>query len=70
MISQLRTRLGTQSPRNRARRTGHICHECGHLFAARPGEHLGAIYCPSCLDKSDEPVTAEHYCYWDLGGGD
>lgn len=65
MIGQLRMRHGTQ-PRNRERRTGHICAACGHLFAARPGEHLGAVYCPSCLEDPDDPVTAE--TYWDLGG--
>lgn len=50
------------------RRTGHICNACGHLFAARPGDHLGAIFCTPCLESEDEPVTAE--AYWDLGGGD
>lgn len=67
MISQLRMRPGTQ-PRNRERRTGHICVSCGMLFAARPGEHLGAVFCPACIDHPDDPVTAE--MYWDLGGGD
>jgi len=36
------------------------------LFVARPGEHLGAFFCPSCLADPDDPVTAE--TYWDLGG--
>ena len=54
--------------RPRDRRTGHICVACGQLFGARPGDHLGAIYCAPCLDEADDPVTAEHY--WDLGGGD
>ncbi len=67
MISQLRTRF-TAQPRNRERRTGHVCHACGHLFAARPGDHLGALFCTPCLERPDDPVTAEHY--WDLGGGD
>ncbi|MBE7448799.1 MAG: hypothetical protein HS111_07885 [Kofleriaceae bacterium] len=67
MSSQLRRRQTTQ-PHSRERRTGHICHACGALFAARAGDHLGAIFCPGCLDRPDDPVTAEHY--WDLGGGD
>lgn len=54
--------------RRHDRRTGHICVACGHLFAARPGDHLGAIYCAACLESDDDPVTAE--TYWDLGGGD
>ena len=68
MIGQLRVRTGTLQPRNRDRRTGHICVACGMLFAARPGEHLGAVFCPPCIDSPDDPVTAE--MYWDLGGGD
>ena len=58
----------TSSTRQRDRRTGHVCASCGGLFAARPGDHLGAIYCADCLERPDDPVTAEHY--WDLGGGD
>lgn len=54
--------------RRAPRSTGHVCNACGHLFAARPGDHLGAIYCATCLEDLDDPVTAEHY--WDLGGGD
>lgn len=47
---------------------GHVCAECGQRFAARPGAHLAGIYCATCLNKPDDPVTAEHY--WDIGGGD
>ena len=48
------------------RRTGLICACCGVTFTARPGDHLAAIYCPTCLEDPDDPVTAEHY--WDIGG--
>lgn len=51
----------------RLTRAHFICRACGESFRARPGPHLGAIYCPSCLDTEREPVTAEHA--WDLGGG-
>ena len=60
--------LSTTTPTRDRRRTGHICACCGVLFAARPGDHLGAIYCAACLAHPSDPVTAEHY--WDLGGGD
>lgn len=55
-------------PAPRDRRRWQVCTSCGALFAARPGDHVGAIYCVECLELPDEPVTAEHY--WDLGGGD
>lgn len=67
MINQLGARLTIQA-RPRERRTGHVCHSCGNLFSARPGDHLGAIFCTACLEHTEEPVTAEQY--WDLGGGD
>lgn len=56
------------SARPRHPRTDHTCVSCGQQFGARPGDHLGAIFCATCLDETDDPVTAEHY--WDLGGGD
>jgi hypothetical protein len=45
----------------------HTCRACGEPYSARPGPHLGGIYCPRCLDTERDPVTAEHA--WDLGGG-
>ncbi len=68
MIFQLIARSSQLANRRAPRSTGHVCNSCGHMFAARPGDHLGAIYCGPCLDSTDDPVTAEHY--WDLGGGD
>lgn len=48
--------------------THHVCRACGGQFTTHAGDHLTAVFCATCLEARDEPVTAEHA--WDLGGGD
>ena len=50
------------------RRKARPCLGCG-TPVTRLAHGVGAsMFCPACLDRPEDPVTAEHY--WDLGGNE
>ena len=50
------------------RRKARPCLGCGAPISRGAHDTSAALFCCTCVDRPDDPVTAEHY--WDLGGNE
>lgn len=50
------------------RRKARPCLGCGTPIVRASHDPAGALFCPTCCDRPEDAVTAEHY--WDLGGNE
>lgn len=54
--------------RHHARRKVRPCVGCGAPVVRVSHEPGTGMFCSTCLDRPEDPVTAEHY--WDIGGNE
>jgi formamidopyrimidine-DNA glycosylase len=54
--------------RSHVRRKARPCLGCGTPVVRAGHEPGTGLFCAACVDRPDDPVTAEHY--WDLGGNE
>ena len=54
--------------RSHVRRKARPCLGCGAPISRFTHEVGAALFCPTCVERPDDPVTAE--LYWDLGGNE
>lgn len=50
------------------RRKARPCLGCGAPITRFAHDASASMFCPACVDRPDDPVTAEHYR--DLGGNE
>jgi formamidopyrimidine-DNA glycosylase len=56
------------SGHSHVRRKVRPCLGCGTPIARPSYDTSAAMFCATCVERPDDPVTAEHY--WDLGGNE
>ncbi len=56
------------SAQSHVRRKARPCLGCGAPISRGSHDTAAAIFCATCVERPDDPVTAEHY--WDLGGNE
>lgn len=54
--------------RSHVRRKARPCLGCGAPIARQSHDTSTILFCSTCVERPDDPVTAEHY--WDLGGNE
>ncbi len=54
--------------RSHVRRKTRPCLGCGTPITRSGHDAASVLFCSTCVERPDDPVTAEHY--WDLGGNE
>ena len=54
--------------RSHVRRKARPCLGCGAPVVRVGHDTSSQLFCTTCMERPDDPVTAEHY--WDVGGNE